>query len=135
MTHNSDPDVPHGTGLICEDPVEEFNKLLTAVEPPVEFLPLGEPVSDVEVDGQQVSLRDLCGLQKVRVVAVGRLGKTVAIYTVTEDADLRLRACTPEEEDFERECYESGGTCVHDVLCVPQATVWPSGTIVRMTLK
>lgn len=130
-----DPDVPHGSGLVCGEPVDEFNKLLTAVEPPVEFRALGEPVTDVEVNGQRVAIGGLCGLADAKVAAVGRHGKTVSVYTVAADADLRLAACTREEEALAEECYASGGTCVHDVQCVPQPTEWPSSTVIDFTVK
>jgi hypothetical protein len=126
---------PHGSGLACDNPVAEFNKLLTAVEPPVELGALGEPQANVAVGGQPVRLQALCEAANEKVVAVGRAGKVLTVYTVAADEGLQLAACTAEEEQQAEECYRSGGTCVHDVQCVPQPTVWPMGTVTRVTLK
>ncbi len=133
MTMN--PDVPHGSGLVCGDPVAEFNKLLLALEPPVEFAMVGDLGTEVAVGSVKVSLQALCGARDEKVVAVGRQGKTMTVYSVASQASLSFTECTADEQEAADECARSGGTCIHDVLCVPQATQWPNGTVTRVTLK
>ncbi len=132
-----DTSVPHGSGLDCLQPVDEFNKVLAGVTPPVEFTALtpSDEGATVTVLGVALPVTLLCTREDQTVVRVNRQGDQLTVLSVNAGARTSLYACTEAEEAAAQECYASGGTCVHDVQCVPTPTTWPTATVTRVVLK
>ena len=138
-------DGPHGTGLRCEEPVPDLQALVAGVQPPVQFVetlaalqqapgssPEATTVNRIGKPALEIPVRALvCHPHEFPHVLGVLYGPNTAriVYEPEDTGDHPLYQCTPEEQEQERQCYYSGGTCVHDVLCVPTAQPPP---LVRM---
>ncbi|MFT3839987.1 MAG: hypothetical protein QM723_23570 [Myxococcaceae bacterium] len=142
---------PHGSGLRCLEPVSELDALVAGVQPEVHFVEVGTaltqdgglPDGSVRVTrgGRppvEIAARALeCGAGEFPHV-LGVLygpGAAQVVFEARESGEHPLYECTPEEQETEQECFYSGGTCIHDVLCVPAPQAPPQVRMLTVPLR
>lgn len=150
--------MPHGGSVECFDPVVNLNEVVAAAQPPITFASFDASLAsatDVAFDGAVLSLRRApgkppvelplgalrCGAQTGEVLSfLGAIAgpKAISLFVqvnAPHDQSAELYRCDdPEALQAERECAEGGGTCIHDVFCVPTAAPQRRARVVTVPL-
>jgi len=125
-------DEPHGTGLDCMDPIDSLNLMFTASNPPIVFESLEAHLTTEGVTRTTVKIPQAKLELPIRALAcddgeqphvLGVLLSPHHALVVSEPADsgpYALYACTEEGDENQASCEYGGGTCIHDVNCVPE---------------